>query len=63
MWTSCCRGRASACPEVRINDNTIEIKDDYGVIVRMSLEQFTAVVDTVNDIITSNSDNNTGFVH
>lgn len=48
-WTTCCRGRKSACPELKIEDDSIFIKDDYGQIVRMTLEEFEIVVERARD--------------
>jgi hypothetical protein len=54
-WTTCCRGRKSACPQLKIEEDFILIKDDYGQIVRMTLEEFEAVVERARDTLRQNS--------
>jgi len=47
-WTSCCRRRN--CPEVRLDDEFLYIKDDYGNVAkiqRSKLEDFSDLLDGV----------------
>lgn len=29
-WTTCCKGRASNCPEIALDGDDVHIRDDYG---------------------------------
>jgi hypothetical protein len=34
-WTTCCKGRASSCPEIAIDGDYVHIRDDYGAEVKL----------------------------
>lgn len=60
-WTTCCRGRKSACPEIKIDADDVYIRDDYGAIVRMSISQFDVVVQKVRELVNQDSDPHSGL--
>ena len=66
MWISCCRGRSSACPEIHIENDTIEIKDDFGSTVKMTIDQFRDLEDTISEVlpmfVSNIEDKNVGVV-
>ena len=46
-WQTCCRGRRSNCPQVKIEDNVVSIQDDDGNVVTMTLAQLQDVYATL----------------
>jgi hypothetical protein len=42
-WQKCCRGRRSECPEIAIDGQYIHIKDDFGGMIVLTLDQFQDV--------------------
>ena len=45
-WEPCCRGR-KCCPLVRIEGDVVFIQDDYGSIVKVTMDQLSAIYETV----------------
>lgn len=50
-WTNCCKGRASGCPEIRIDEHDARIRDDFGAEVVMTHEQLLDVIRTGSEIL------------
>lgn len=48
-WQTCCRGRRSNCPRVKLEDGVVSIQDDDGNIVTMTLDQLQDVYATLYD--------------
>lgn len=44
-WTTCCRGRRSNCPQVKVEDGYVFIKDDFGGQVKLTIPEYQLVVD------------------
>lgn len=55
-WTVCCRGRQSACPKIQVENGSIHIRDDYGGMVKMALDEFDVVVEQTRRLDTRKKD-------
>ena len=55
-WQTCCRGRRSNCPRVKLEGGIVSIQDDDGNIVTMTLDQIQDVYATLYDQISELAD-------
>jgi hypothetical protein len=44
-WTTCCRGRRSSCPQVKVEDGFIYIRDDHGGEIKLTIPEYQMVTD------------------
>ena len=49
-WTSCCKGRMG-CPEIRIDEHDVRIRDDFDNEIVMTHDQFLDVIATGADLL------------
>lgn len=47
-WTSCCRGRKSNCPQVKVEDGFVYIRDDRGGEVKLTIPEYQMVFDLIS---------------
>jgi len=48
-WTSCCRGKN--CPEVKLDDEFLYVKDDYGNTVKIQRSKIADFSDLLNGVV------------
>jgi hypothetical protein len=50
-WTLCCRGSGRKCPSISVQEDRLQIKDDDGSTVSMTLDQFDDVASTLFEVL------------
>lgn len=48
-WVNCCKGRK--CPHIKLGDEEARIRDDFGNEVKMSLNQFSDLLDKGRELL------------